>query len=251
MFQLGRDVQFAFDAFKIASDRYENDTATEFDLRFPIGLRPDGSVLIGKSKKYTKAEVLEQYTSLSNHAMPIASIYNLVTMTELWLAGIIRIVVRKFPKKLGENKQVPVGLLLSATDIDTAHRMIVDHLLNELAYKSPQEQAKYFESLTDVDLAAIPAFMRYLEVKATRDVYVHAGGIANETYCRKAGSHSRAKPGDYLVMGVPYFLSAYETCLQLLEQVEDELKNRWPPSSDPADAMFGREDKSAGTSGNA
>ena len=71
---------------------------------------------------------------------------------------------------------------------------------------------------------------RYMEVKATRDIFVHNRGIANEVYVRKAGTHARTKPGMVLPTDIQYFLESYEHCLQFIEWLELELHHRWHSS---------------------
>jgi hypothetical protein len=88
-------------------------------------------------------------------------------------------------------------------------------LLNELSYKAPGEFAESMQTLISVNLLECPAFHRYMEIKATRDIFVRNRGIANDIYLRKAGSHARVKVGMVLSADIQYFLESYEHCLQV------------------------------------
>ncbi|MCA9408486.1 MAG: hypothetical protein KC733_07340 [Candidatus Omnitrophica bacterium] len=80
------------------------------------------------------------------------------------------------------------------------------------------------------NLLEIPAFHQYVEVKATRDIYIHNQGIANQIYIEKSASHARVKKGAGLPITVDYFLQAYESCLQINEYLRESLHEKWPSS---------------------
>lgn len=105
-----------------------------------------------------------------------------------------------------------------------------DALLNELSYKAPGEFAESMQTLLSVNLLECPAFHRYMEIKATRDIFVHNRGIANDIYLRKAGSHARVKVGMVLPADIQYFLESYEHCLQVADWLEEQLHSRWHSS---------------------
>src|SRR5690606_24248426 len=73
-------------------------------------------------------------------------------------------------------------------------------------------------------------FHRYIEVKASRDIFIHNQGVANEIYARKAGSHARVTPGMLLPADAAYFLESYESCLRVSEWLEQELHDHWHSS---------------------
>jgi hypothetical protein len=110
------------------------------------------------------------------------------------------------------------------------HLRATDALLNELGYKSPAEFAESLQHLLSVNLLECPAFHRYMEVKATRDIHIHNRGVANDVYLRKAGSHARVRSGTSLPADIQYFLESYECCLQVADWLEGELHSRWHSS---------------------
>jgi hypothetical protein len=121
-------------------------------------------------------------------------------------------------------------IVLQASSIEDIHLRATDVLLNELAYKSLDEFAKEVESLLQLNLLECPAFHKYGELKATRDIHIHNQGFANETYVRKAGTHVRTRSNMRLPVPLQYFWESYECCLQLTEWLEKELHEHWHSS---------------------
>lgn len=120
--------------------------------------------------------------------------------------------------------------ILESTSLEEVHLRATEALLNELAYKSPAEFAESFQQLLSVNLLECPAFHRYMEVKATRDIFIHNRGIANDIYLRKAGMHARVQAGMRLPADIQYFLESYEQCLQIVDWLETELHSHWHSS---------------------
>jgi hypothetical protein len=120
--------------------------------------------------------------------------------------------------------------VLKATTLQEIHLQATDALLNELSYKSPSEFADALQGLLSINLLECPAFHKYVEIKATRDIFIHNRGIANDIYMRKAGSHARVKTGVVLPIDLQYFLESYEICLQVTEWLEKELHAHWHSS---------------------
>jgi hypothetical protein len=121
-------------------------------------------------------------------------------------------------------------VVLESASIEDIHLRATDTLLNELSYKSPAEFAESMKELLSVNLLECPAFQRFVEMKATRDIYIHNQGIANDTYVRKSGPHVRVRAGMKLPVDIRYFMQSYESCLQLTEWLEKEMHERWNSS---------------------
>ncbi|KNZ34495.1 MAG: hypothetical protein AD742_00150 [Methylibium sp. NZG] len=162
--------------------------------------------------------------------MPVNGLVQLVTIVEALLGDVVRTVITRYPQKLGAKRTVSLQLVLEAQTLEDIHLRATDALLNDLSYKSPNEFAESFDSLLSINLLECPAFHRYIEIKATRDIFIHNRGTANDTYARKSGSHAQAKVGRPLPVDIPYFLESYEYCLQLTEWLESELHEHWHSS---------------------
>lgn len=226
LFEQGELAQLTYGAFDIAAGTLQEMQQDEIEITFPIGYRPDRTA-INSTRKYRKDQLLLRYQFLAFHQLSVNALVQLVTIVETMLGDVVRAAVTKYPQKLGGKRNVPIAAVLQATSIEEVHLRATDALLNELGYKSPTEFADSFQQLLSVNLLECPAFHRYVELKATRDIFIHNRGIANEVYVRKAGSHARVNTGIALPVDVTYFLESYEACLQLTEWLERELHELW------------------------
>ncbi len=213
----------AYDKYYVEIDNFPEDTIT---LSQPVGYKPSKEVMLGEIT-FTKEQLKKEYQYLGLTQLPINGIYNIVTLIEAMFTDILRAVILKFPKKINSKKQIDIATILSSESILDIQLNVVNKILNELAYKSPEEFVVEFRQLTSVDLLETPAFHRYKEIKATRDIYIHNRGIANEIYIKKADSHSRTNVNQILPIDINYFLESYEYCLQLCEFLEVKLNDVW------------------------
>lgn len=199
------------------------------DVSFPVGYRPDRQA-IESTRTYTRDELLQRYQYLAFQQLPVNGIVQLVTILDALLGDVVRSVVVRYPQKLGAKRTIPLQSLLEAQSLEEVHLRATDALLNELSYKSPTDFASAMQELLSINLAECPAFHKYVELKATRDIHIHNRGVVNETYLKKTGSHSRARSGAALPVDIQYFLESYEGCLQVTEWLEAELDQHWNSS---------------------
>lgn len=229
MFDQGELAQLTYGAFDIAARSMQDMKEDEIEVTFPVGYKPDRTA-ISSTRTYRKEQLLSKYQFLAFHQLSINALVQLVTIVETMLGDVVRAVVVRYPHKLGGKRSLSIQTVLESTSLEEVHLRATDTLLNELAYKSPAEFAESFQQLLSVNLLECPAFHRYIEVKATRDIFIHNRGIANDVYVRKAGSHARAKSGMRLPSDIQYFLESYEHCLQIADWLEVELHNHWHSS---------------------
>lgn len=226
MFDQGELAQLTYGAFDIAARSMQSMENEEIEVTFPVGYNPDKTA-IPSTRKYRKEQLLSKYQFLAFHQLSVNALVQLVTLIETMLSDVVRAVVVRYPQKLGGKRSVPLQTVLESTSLEEVHIRATDAFLNELAYKSPAEFSESMQQLLSVNLLECPAFHRYMEIKATRDIFVHNGDIANEVYIRKAGSHARVKSGMALPADIQYFLESYECCLQVAEWLEIELHGYW------------------------
>ncbi len=229
LFEQGEIAELTYGAFNIAVTSLQEYQEEEVNVSYPVGWRPDNKP-ISSTRSYRKSELIERYQSLAFHHLAVNGLIQIVRITEAMLVDVVRAVVMKYPKKLGTKRTLPMKVILEATSIEDVHLRAMDALLNELSYKSSTEFAETVESLLSLNLLECPAFHRYLEIKATRDILIHNAGVANETYVRKAATHARVRSGATLPVDLQYFLHSYEACIQLTEWLEKELHERWHSS---------------------
>lgn len=230
LFRQSELAELTYGALDIAATTIQNSDEQEITLTYSVGWRPDRQPIQTKGT-YKKDELIDKYRYLAFHQLAINGLFQLVAITEASLGDVVRALIRKYPQKLGGKRSVPLQIVLESSSIDEVHLRATDNLLNELAYKSPAEFAESLQSLLSLNLLECPAFHKYMEIKASRDIFIHNRGFANEVYVRKAGTHQRVNAGMKLPADLQYFLESYEVCLQLNEWLEQQLHERWHSSA--------------------
>jgi hypothetical protein len=141
-----------------------------------------------------------------------------VSLFEDFLFGIMRHWLLAFPQSLA-RKQIPVSVVLEASDLDAVKLAAVNRELNELNYKKVREWFSHLNGLVSLGCPTADEIDRLAEIKATRDVSVHNRGIASLIYEEKAGPLGRAKAGERLEMPEHYHLASW----QLIRKVVQDL----------------------------
>lgn len=226
LFGLGKYIQLAYESFEHTATKIKQSTEEKFTLKFPIGQHPSGKTMLGESK-YDKDNLFQHYVHLAHIELPRTAIYHLVTFTETMFLDIIQAIVLSYPKNLGEDKQISISTVLDCDTIESIHLAAVNSFLNKLAYSDSKKFVEEVKRISGCNLLEIPAYHRYIEMKATRDIFIHNKGIANKTYIQKSGSHARVMAGELLPINLNYFLSAYESCIQIAEHLQDALHRKW------------------------
>ncbi|HNK30657.1 MAG TPA: hypothetical protein PK403_00150 [Plasticicumulans sp.] len=229
LFDQGELAQLSYGAFNIAATHMQSAEHEEVDVTFPVGWRPDRQP-INSTRKYEKQQLLVRYQFLASHQLSVNGLFQLVTIVETMFGEVIRAIVSKYPQKMGSKRTIALQTVLEALSLEDIHIRALDSLINDLAYKSPVDFAESFKELASVNLLECPAFHKYMEIKATRDIFIHNRGVANDTYVRKASSHARVGSGKQLPADTVYFLESYESCLQLNEWLEEQLHEIWHSS---------------------
>ena len=199
----------------------------EIQVIYPVGFRPDNTT-IDSTVNYTKEDLVGRYEFLGLTQLPINGIYQLVASIEALLGDILRDTLIEFPVKISSKKKLDFELVLEAKSLEEIKINLVNLIINELAYKSPKDFAEEFNKYVGINLLEKPPFHKYIELKATRDIYIHNQGVANEIYLSKADTLARVKSGQYLPITIQYFLQSYECCLQITEILDDSLNRIWP-----------------------
>lgn len=226
LFDQGELAQLTYGAFDVVARNVTELQSEEIDISFPVGYRPDRTT-IQSTKKYEKNQLLERYKYLACQRLPVNALLQMVTTIEALIGDVTRAIITRYPQKLGAKRVISLQAVLEAKTIEDIHLRATDTLLNELTYKSQSELAEALQVLISINLLECPAFHKYIEIKASRDIFIHNRGLVNETYLRKAGSHARAKANENLPADISYFLESYESCLQLTEWLEKELHQHW------------------------
>jgi hypothetical protein len=113
---------------------------------------------------------------------------------------------------------------------DFASRGSITDLIQERARAQLNSAAygtfpKFVEQCVDIFGASLSAsgatlVARLNEAKSTRDIFIHAGGVANEIYVRKAGSLARARPDEALPLDDAYLSSVRDIVMAFADLFE-------------------------------
>lgn len=227
LFLQGEIAQLTYQSFVKYIEVINEINEPEIQITYPVGYRPDNTT-IDSTVTYTKENLIERYQFLGLTQLPINGIYQLVTTIETLLGDILKETLIQFSAKISNKKKLDYELVLSAKSLDEIKLAVVNSILNELAYKSPKEYGEEFEKYVGVKLLEQPIYHRHIELKATRDIYIHNQGMANDIYITKADRLARVKSGQLLPVNIQYFLQSYENCIQITEILEEELNKIWP-----------------------
>lgn len=111
---------------------------------------------------------------------------SLVSEFEGFLVDLLRIVLRRFPAKIG-SISLRLSDVAECEDIDQAIEIGASKFLNELVYKRPKEYIDTINELLSVQRSPEleDLWKKFIECKARRDLGVHNDWRVNETYNRK------------------------------------------------------------------
>jgi hypothetical protein len=149
-----------------------------------------------------------------------------ISSFESFLLKVLRVIVSEYPGKLSiavpgvsACKTAPVALVFDSASLVEAQEAIIAEHLSGVFYAQPKAYLEYSRKVIGIEKDD-PAFEHYLEMKATRDLLVHNGGIVNGVYLAKAGSNARGKVGEKLAVESVYF----EHCVAALKRISGIIK---------------------------
>lgn len=96
--------------------------------------------------------------------------------------------------------------------------------INELSYKKFSDFHEGFSSILSLENSIDKNLLnRIAEIKATRDIYVHANGVCNEIYLQKSGDLARARIGKRLALDNDYIKLTEEDIEKYLSHIYTEI----------------------------
>ncbi len=175
----------------------------------------------GIPQKRSDKELKEIYDRFIHRELYENIIVNTVSQFEAYLFEVLRIIISTYPKKLTLNVKgvevshaIPLELLLNTNNLSEIIDQVIDRRLNEVSYASPKEYLEYLGKIAGIDTTD-PAFLDYLEIKATRDLLIHNSGVINEIYLSKSGVKKRGEIGQLLLIDTKYF----DFCMATLKRL--------------------------------
>jgi hypothetical protein len=130
--------------------------------------------------------------------------------------------------------RMPCPLPLRTSLVERASQRARDAL-----YAAPRQYAAYMASVLGFEVPA-STLDRYVESKATRDLYVHGNGTANSIYISKAGKLARAKMGDVVPFDHQYLQSSIGNMKQMFSAIYKGMLDKFGESEEIERAFNGR-----------
>jgi len=230
-------VQQALPLLQAAKQHYESSGHMEDREYFVPAVRKDKKNPAGVPRLYTKAamrtdnELKELYDRFISRELMNNLLVATVSKFESFLFEVLYLVMTKYPKKVSLSlkgveapKSVPLEVLLDANDLKAALDQVIRARLHAVSYAGPKEYLEFFSKTTGVPVDD-QAFPRYVELKATRDLLVHADGIVNDIYLSKADTHVRGKVGELIPIDIKYFEHALAAMKRVAGVIKRETEN--------------------------
>lgn len=162
-----------------------------------------------------------------------------VALTEDYLVEMLTLALRADPRRLlnsikGNEGKVSFELLeILDSDFSDLLRERAIARVRQALYAPPKDYLAYAEKVLGFKFPA-DAITEYFEAKATRDLYIHSDGRANDQYVEKAGEKARAERGEVVQVDAEYLANAIRCMKRLyaaiykgmLESFGDDLKLR-------------------------
>jgi hypothetical protein len=219
LYWLNRSIQITAQALHEFRDSTYNKAAEDaLLLKYSQGFDAENNVLVSEHQ-YTKEEFLNHLDHLHQFEVALTGVYHLVSHMEAAFFRLTSSIIKAFPSRLGDDRQMRARSAFEANSLEDLQARIIESFCTDLAFKNPVDYAKTAKKIYEIDISDFPEFTSYLEVKATRDIFIHNLGIANDIYQGKAKGDSRAANGVRLPLDPAYFNHAYHVCLVIMNRL--------------------------------
>ncbi len=91
----------------------------------------------------------------------------------------------------------------------------------ELSYRRVADWFAYLDGIAKLGCPTPDQIQRLAEIKASRDVLVHNGGIANRIYVEKSGELARFADGELLLLPENYHRESWQLVRDVARAVAD------------------------------
>ena len=212
-------------SLKFAQDELESKRRTKFNYKVPTVSQKD-NISIAKTKK----QVIKLIENTVDRDLFSQSVITAVAITEGYLSKSLYTILSKFPEKLASNdKKIDISLIFESDDLIELIDKIILKQINSAFYSSP---AKYFEYSEKILSIKIRKSLKdqYAEIKATRDILVHNGGIINDQYIFKSGKKARASSeniDELIDLDPEYFDQSIRGMKKLVVSIYKQLQQKY------------------------
>jgi hypothetical protein len=108
-----------------------------------------------------------------------------------------------------DEKNIKLDDIAKSGSIGQVIKTLAEKTITNFSYKSFSEYHEKFAKCIDLEGTLPKKLLNEIsEIKATRDIYVHANGRCNDIYLKKSGTLSRASIGEELPLSIVYIEKA-------------------------------------------
>jgi hypothetical protein len=148
----------------------------------------------------------------------------MVSRTEAFIQDCVATVACRYPKKLGvlaDKGGVPIDLVLENEDRNDLIKRFVSLKCEGLMFAKPKDYLGKASKVLAIELEP-ETINAYIEIKASRDIIVHGGGMANKLYIEKAGEAARKADGEELPIDRSYFKNVVINLKRLSGEIQQK-----------------------------
>ena len=173
-------------------------------------------------RKFTEADLvaLSQFYLTENLA-PFA-LQRFIAVFEIFVFDFLRILLLRNPGHL-PSRSLMLAELLPLRGNPAALEIIIEEAvakkLNELRFASPKEWFEFLNKIEKLGCPSVDEIESISEIKATRDVVEHNGGIVNAIYLAKAAKKARFENGEAALVPDDYLRNSWH----LLKKISNDL----------------------------
>lgn len=218
-------------------DRNTGAKSTTFQIDVPstkksktttIRRKPDAIKVIIANRIETK-EVLQ-------------SIVFAISMTEDYINDVLTLIMEAYPLKLlisakGNQQTGNSAKSINLSDlieVASAEAIFCDQAkirARDALYGTPEQYAKYMTAVLGFELPQ-DILDKYVETKATRDLYIHGDGKINSIYLSKVGNLSRGLEGELASLNQKYFKESIGTMKQIFTTIYKGMLSKYGDSAE-------------------
>ncbi len=149
-----------------------------------------------------------------------ATFQHFVSLFEDFVFGFLRAWLTEYPESL-KRKQLQFETVLELADRAAIVQTVVQEKLVGIAYKPVEKWFKYLNGIVQLGCPTADQIEQLVEIKASRDILVHNGGIVNSVYVEKAKGRARFKVGEALEVPDRYHRESWQLIRQIVTDIGD------------------------------
>ena len=171
----------------------------------------------------------EIYKKQHNRGFYETNIVSIVSHFEAFIQDCVSIAACAYPDKLkllSYKTGVPVDLLLENENREDLIQRFVALKCDQLMFSKPKDYLERASKVLSIVLER-ESISAFIEIKATRDIIVHGGGIASKVYLEKAGNQARAGLGDELPIDRNYFINVVRNLKKISGEIQRKTEDKY------------------------